>query len=127
MMRVVDDAAVGAFERVVHAVDDDTGLTAVVAVRTTARGPAVGGTRFHAYASGACAAIDALRLADAMALKAAAAGLPVGGGKAVIAGDPRRLRCAAGRSRRAPRSHVSWPRRCGSARSRYPRRPPKPG
>jgi glutamate dehydrogenase/leucine dehydrogenase len=91
-MRVVDDAAVGAFERVVHAVDEDAGLRAVVAVRTTSPGPAIGGTRFCPYPGGACAAIDALRLADAMALKAAAAGLPVGGGKAVIAGDPGRLR-----------------------------------
>ncbi len=94
-MRVLQDAAVGPFERVVHAVDDDSGLRAVVAVHTTAPGPAVGGTRFHPYPSGACAAIDALRLAEGMTLKAAAAGLPVGGGKAVIAGDPARLRSPA--------------------------------
>jgi leucine dehydrogenase len=90
-MRVLEDAAVGPFERVVHAVDEDSGLRAVVAVHSTAAGPAVGGTRFHPYPSSACATIDALRLAEGMTLKAAAAGLPVGGGKAVIAGDPHRL------------------------------------
>ena len=96
MMRVLDDAAVGPFERVVHAVDDDSGLRAVVAVHSTALGPAVGGTRFHPYAS------ERLRRRStpcgsprAMTLKAAAAGLPVGGGKAVIAGDPARLRSPA--------------------------------
>jgi glutamate dehydrogenase/leucine dehydrogenase len=90
-VRVLEDAAVGPFERVVHAADEDSGLRAVVAVHSTAAGPAVGGTRFRPYASDACATIDALRLAEGMTLKAAAAGLPVGGGKAVIAGDPARL------------------------------------
>lgn len=90
-MRVLDDAAVGPFERVVHAVDDRSGLRAIVAVHSTALGPAVGGTRFFPYADAASAAIDALRLAEGMTLKAAAAGLSVGGGKAVIVGDPARL------------------------------------
>jgi glutamate dehydrogenase/leucine dehydrogenase len=90
-MRVLDDAAVGPFERVVHAVDDDSGLRAIVAVHSTALGPAVGGTRFFPYADAASATIDALRLAEGMTLKAAAAGLSVGGGKAVIVGDPARL------------------------------------
>ncbi len=94
-MRVLEDAAVGPFERVVHAADDESGLRAVVAVHSTAPGPAVGGTRFRPYASDACATIDALRLAEGMTLKAAAAGLPVGGGKAVIVGDPARLRSPA--------------------------------
>jgi glutamate dehydrogenase/leucine dehydrogenase len=93
-VRILDDAAVGPFERVVHAVDEASGLRVVVAVHSTSPGPAVGGTRFHPYASDACATIDALRLAEGMTLKAAAAGLPVGGGKAVIAGDPERLRSA---------------------------------
>jgi glutamate dehydrogenase/leucine dehydrogenase len=92
---VLEDAAVGPFERVVHAMDDDSGLRVVVAIHSTAPGPAVGGTRFHPYASEACAAIDALRLAEGMTMKAAAAGLPVGGGKAVIVGDPAQLRSPA--------------------------------
>jgi valine dehydrogenase (NAD+) len=91
-MNVIDDAAVGPYERVVHAEDPRSGLRAIVAVHSTALGPAVGGTRFHPYPSGASATIDALRLAEGMTLKAAAAGLPLGGGKAVILGDPERLR-----------------------------------
>lgn len=90
-MIVHDDAAVGPYERVVVASDARTGLRAVVAVHSTTLGPAIGGTRFAAYPSDASAAVDALRLAEAMTLKAAAAGLDAGGGKAVIAGDPRRL------------------------------------
>jgi glutamate dehydrogenase/leucine dehydrogenase len=91
-VRIVDDAAVGPYERVVHAVDEPSGLRAVVAVHSTALGPAVGGTRFHPYSDGASAVIDVLRLAEGMTLKAAAAGLSLGGGKAVIVGDPARLR-----------------------------------
>src|SRR5690606_11856709 len=56
-----------------------------------ALGPAVGDTRFHPCASDASAVIDVLRLAEGMTLKAAAAGLALGGGKAVIIGDPARL------------------------------------
>ncbi len=90
-MRVIDDAAVGCYERVVHAVDEASGLRAIVAIHSTALGPAVGGTRFLPYPSEASATLDALRLAEGMTLKAAAAGLPLGGGKAVIVGDPARL------------------------------------
>ena len=88
-MRIVDDAAVGPYERVVHAEDAASGLRTIVAVHSTALGPAAGGTRFHPYASAASAVIDALRLAEGMTMKAAVAGLPLGGGKAVIVGDPR--------------------------------------
>lgn len=90
-MRVIDDAAVGCYERVVHAVDEASGLRAIVAIHSTALGPAVGGTRFLPYPSEASATLDALRLAEGMTLKAAAAGLALGGGKAVIVGDPARL------------------------------------
>jgi valine dehydrogenase (NAD+) len=48
-MKVIDDAAVGPYERVVHAEDPRSGLRAIVAVHSTALGPAVGGTRFHPY------------------------------------------------------------------------------
>jgi len=92
-MNIIDDAAVGPYERVVHAEDPRSGLRAIVAVHSTALGPAVGGTRFHPYPCEASATIDALRLAEGMTLKAAAAGLDLGGGKAVILGDPDRLRC----------------------------------
>jgi glutamate dehydrogenase/leucine dehydrogenase len=93
-MNVVD-AAVGPYERVVWATDRATGLRAVIAIHSTALGPAVGGTRWLAYPDEATAVIDVLRLAEGMTLKAAAAGLDLGGGKAVIIGDPRATRTPA--------------------------------
>ena len=72
--------------------DEATGLRAIVAVHSTFRGPAVGGTRFKPYASNGEAIDDALRLSRAMSYKAALAGLPTGGGKAVIVGDPQKLK-----------------------------------
>src|SRR5947208_2581821 len=61
-----------------------SGLYTVVAVHSTALGPSLGGCRMWRYPSGAEAARDALRLSRAMTLKAAAAGLDLGGGKGVI-------------------------------------------
>lgn len=87
-MRIVDDVAVGPFERIVLAVDEPTQLRAVVALHSTTLGPAIGGCRFWPYADEASAVIDAMRLAEGMTMKAAAAGLELGGGKAVIIGDP---------------------------------------
>jgi leucine dehydrogenase len=86
-VRVVD-TAVGPYERVVWAHDPDSGLQAIVAVHSTALGPAVGGCRFFPYPDQATATLDALRLAEGMTFKSAAAGLDLGGGKAVIIGDP---------------------------------------
>jgi glutamate dehydrogenase/leucine dehydrogenase len=68
--------------------DAPTGLRAVVAIHSTALGPALGGTRFYPYRSEDEAIEDVLRLARAMTYKSAAAGLHLGGGKAVIIGDP---------------------------------------
>lgn len=68
--------------------DRSTSLRAIVALHSTARGPALGGTRFYPYDSEAAAVHDVLRLSEGMTSKAAAAGLPLGGGKAVIIGDP---------------------------------------
>ncbi len=79
-MRIVD-TAVGPYERVVWAHDPDSGLQAIVAVHSTALGPAVGGCRFFPYPDQATATLDALRLAEGMTLKSAAAGLDLGGGK----------------------------------------------
>ncbi|MBI2684370.1 MAG: Glu/Leu/Phe/Val dehydrogenase [Actinobacteria bacterium] len=90
-MNIRFDGAVGPYERVVWAADPATRLRAIVAVHSTALGPAVGGVRFFPYDDDAAACIDVLRLAEAMTLKAAAAGLDLGGGKAVIIGDPRVL------------------------------------
>ena len=67
-----------------------SGLRAIVAIHSTVLGPALGGTRFHPFPDEATALADVLRLARAMTFKAAAAGLDLGGGKAVIIGDPRR-------------------------------------
>ena len=84
----IRELAVDGFERVVHGSDPGTGLDAVVAIHSTVLGPSLGGTRFHAYASGEEALTDVLRLARGMTSKAAVAGLDLGGGKAVIVGDP---------------------------------------
>src|SRR5437763_3724816 len=63
-------------------------MRAIVAIHSTVLGPALGGTRFRSYASDTDALDDVLRLARAMTYKSAAAGLALGGGKAVILGDP---------------------------------------
>jgi leucine dehydrogenase len=70
--------------------DEFTGLRAVVAIHSTALGPAAGGCRMWAYGSTDEAVTDALRLSRGMSYKNAMAGLPFGGGKSVIIGDPRR-------------------------------------
>ncbi|SDF77367.1 valine dehydrogenase (NAD+) [Blastococcus aurantiacus] len=76
-------------EQVVFCSDEESGLRAVVAIHSTALGPALGGTRFHPYATEDAAVADALRLSRAMTYKNSLAGLDLGGGKAVIIGDPR--------------------------------------
>ncbi len=83
----VFDAGTG-HEQVVFCQDPDSGLKAIVAIYSTALGPALGGTRFYPYAAEADALADVLNLSRAMAYKAACAGLDLGGGKAVIVGDP---------------------------------------
>ncbi|MFI2302833.1 Leu/Phe/Val dehydrogenase [Actinacidiphila glaucinigra] len=78
----------GGHEQVVLCQDRASGLKAVIAIHSTALGPALGGTRFHAYSSDEAAVEDALNLARGMSYKNALAGLDLGGGKAVIIGDP---------------------------------------
>ena len=74
----------------VHAVfDEKTGLKAIIAVHSTARGPAVGGCRMWNYGSSAEALEDVLRLSRGMSYKNAVADLEMGGGKSVIIGDSR--------------------------------------
>ena len=75
-------------EQVVFGNDPETGLRCIIAIYSTALGPALGGTRFYPYASEEDALVDVLRLSKGMAYKAACAGLDLGGGKAVIIGDP---------------------------------------
>jgi valine dehydrogenase (NAD+) len=75
-------------EQVVFCSDAESGLKAVIAIHSTALGPALGGTRFYPYATEEAAVTDALRLSAAMSYKNSLAGLDLGGGKAVIIGDP---------------------------------------
>ena len=75
-------------EQVVFGNDDATGLRCIIALHSTRLGPALGGTRFYPYPTEDEALTDVLRLSRAMSYKAACAGLDVGGGKAVIIGDP---------------------------------------
>ena len=75
-------------EQVVFCHDPASGLKAIVGIHSTALGPALGGTRFHPYASTDEAIEDVLNLSRGMTYKAALAGLDLGGGKAVIIGDP---------------------------------------
>jgi len=70
--------------------DVQTGLRAIIAIYSTALGPSLGGTRFYPYPDEDSALADVLNLSRAMAYKNALAGLDLGGGKAVIIGDPAR-------------------------------------
>ena len=75
-------------EQVVFCNDQASGLRAIVAIHSTALGPGLGGTRFYPYASTSDAVHDVLNLSRGMSYKNALAGLDLGGGKAVIIGDP---------------------------------------
>lgn len=77
-------------EEVVFFSEPSCGLKAIVAIHDTTLGPALGGTRMWPYASEAEAVEDALRLSRGMTYKAAVSGLNLGGGKAVIIGDPKK-------------------------------------
>lgn len=74
-------------EAVQYVHDRTSGLSAIIAIHSTALGPAGGGTRFWHYADRGRAITDALRLSRGMSYKNAMAGLPMGGGKAVILAD----------------------------------------
>ncbi len=78
------------YKKVLVCNDTQTGLRAIIAIHSTDLGPATGGLRMWPYASEKEAIFDALRLARGMTYKYAAAGLNLGGGKAVIIGDPKR-------------------------------------
>jgi leucine dehydrogenase len=83
-MSVFDHAEFDNHEALHYFFDEKTGLRAIVAVHSTALGPAAGGTRRWVYPSDADAATDVLRLSRGMTYKNAVAGLKLGGGKAVI-------------------------------------------
>lgn len=88
-MTIFDSIQSEGHEQVVFGSDPVSGLRAIVAIHSTSLGPALGGTRFFPYDSEEEALTDVLRLSRGMTYKAAAAGLDLGGGKAVIIGDPR--------------------------------------
>lgn len=87
-MLTVTQLRINGYEQVVVGKDPVSGLHALIAIHSTRRGPALGGIRMWPYANEAEALEDVLRLAAAMTNKAAISELPVGGGKAVIIGDP---------------------------------------
>src|ERR1043166_9514021 len=74
-------------EQVLIGRDEAVGYHGIIAIHSTALGPAVGGTRFWNYASEDEALTDALRLSQGMTYKTALAGLPLGGGKSIIIGN----------------------------------------
>nr|WP_268742046.1 Glu/Leu/Phe/Val dehydrogenase [Bdellovibrio bacteriovorus] len=79
----------GDHEQVVFCNDPHVGLKAIIAIHNTSLGPALGGTRMWNYKNEDEALVDVLRLSKGMTYKAAASGLNLGGGKAVIIGDPK--------------------------------------
>jgi len=91
-MGAMDLMSVMGHEQVVYCHDKETQLKAIIAIHDTTLGPALGGCRFWNYRDETEALIDVLRLSRGMTYKASVAGLKLGGGKAVIIGNPSRLR-----------------------------------
>ena len=87
---ISQNASYAGHQEVVFCNDPHTGLRAIIALHDTTLGPALGGTRMWPYVSEAAALRDVLRLSYGMTLKNALAGVPYGGGKAVIIGDPKK-------------------------------------
>jgi len=87
-MTVFSSPAFDKHELVSFHSDEKSGLRAIIAVHNTTLGPGVGGCRMYPYANDAEALHDVLRLSRGMTYKSALAGLPLGGGKSVIIGDP---------------------------------------
>ena len=85
---IFDAIATSGHEQVVFCQSKDAGLKAIIAIHNTVLGPALGGLRMWPYKSEQEALNDVLRLSRGMTFKNAVAGLNIGGGKAVIIGDP---------------------------------------
>lgn len=88
--RILDYMQRYKFKKLLLCNDTDSGLRSVIAIHSTALGPATGGLRMWTYEREEDAIFDALRLARGMTYKYAAAGVNLGGGKAVIIGDPKK-------------------------------------
>ena len=82
-------------EQILFCQDEETGLKAIIAVHNTVLGPSLGGTRMWNYKSEQEALKDVLRLSRGMTYKSSLAGLNLGGGKAVIIGDSRKIKSEA--------------------------------
>ena len=80
------------YEQIVICQDKNTSLKAIIAIHNTTLGPGLGGTRFYNYANEQDAITDVLRLSKGMTYKAAISGLNLGGAKAVIIGDPNKIK-----------------------------------
>ena len=91
-MEIFDMREFDGHELVVFGHDAPSGLRAIIAVHSSVLGPAAGGCRMWPYATTAAAVADVLRLSRGMSYKNALAGLPFGGGKAVIIGDSRKAK-----------------------------------
>ena len=91
-MEIFDLPEFDAHELIVFGHDAATSLRAIIAIHSTALGPAAGGCRMWPYATTADAVCDALRLSRGMSYKNALAGVPFGGGKAVIIGESRQAK-----------------------------------
>ncbi|HRC86453.1 MAG TPA: Glu/Leu/Phe/Val dehydrogenase dimerization domain-containing protein [Thermoanaerobaculia bacterium] len=89
-MDIFQQATEMGHERVLFCSNPEVGLQAIIAIHSTTLGPALGGVRMWPYKSAQEALTDVLRLSRGMTYKAAAAGLNLGGGKAVIIGDPKK-------------------------------------
>jgi leucine dehydrogenase len=110
-MEVFDMREFDGHELVLFGHDAATGLRAVIAIHSTALGPAAGGCRMWPYATTTDAVVDVLRLSRGMSYKNAMAGLPFGGGKAVLIGDSR--------TSKSPELFAAFGRMVDSLRGRY--------
>jgi leucine dehydrogenase len=110
-MTLFDSPAFEGHEGVHAFFDEKTGLKAIVAIHSTARGPACGGTRMWPYATAEAALEDVLKLSRAMSFKNAVADLELGGGKSVIIGDSK--------TAKSPALFEAFGRAVGSLGGRY--------
>lgn len=83
------------YEQIVMVQDKATGLKGIIAIHNTVLGPGLGGTRMYDYANEQDAIVDVLRLSRGMSYKASISGLNLGGAKAVLIGDPNKLKSEA--------------------------------
>jgi leucine dehydrogenase len=92
---IIGQMSLNNHEQVVFCNDNATGLKAIIAIHNTVLGPALGGTRMWNYQNEMEALNDVLRLSRGMTYKSSVAGLNLGGGKAVIIGDARKIKSEA--------------------------------